>query len=67
LIYRAQHVPVGEDQIPHVEMTREVARRFNHLYGREVGFEEKALNAAKKLGGKELNFILKHAQRFKKG
>ncbi|MFM6922484.1 MAG: tryptophan--tRNA ligase, partial [Polynucleobacter victoriensis] len=35
LIYRAQHVPVGEDQVPHVEMTREVARRFNYLYGRE--------------------------------
>ena len=40
LIYRAQHVPVGEDQVPHVEMTREVARRFNYLYGREPGFEE---------------------------
>ncbi|WP_424194866.1 tryptophan--tRNA ligase [Ampullimonas aquatilis] len=52
LIYRATYVPVGEDQIPHIEMTREVARRFNHLYGRESGFEEKALDAVKKLGGK---------------
>ncbi|MBJ7380301.1 MAG: tryptophan--tRNA ligase [Polynucleobacter sp.] len=52
LIYRAQHVPVGEDQVPHVEMTREVARRFNYLYGRELGFEEKALEAVKKLGSK---------------
>jgi tryptophanyl-tRNA synthetase len=34
LIYKASHVPVGEDQAPHVEITREVARRFNHLYGR---------------------------------
>jgi len=42
LIYRAKYVPVGEDQVPHVEFTREVARRFNHLYGREPGFEEKA-------------------------
>lgn len=33
-------------------MTREVARRFNHLYGREVSFEEKALEAVKKLGSK---------------
>jgi len=32
LIYRADAVPVGEDQVPHVELTREVARRFNHLY-----------------------------------
>jgi len=52
LIYRANRVPVGEDQVPHIEFTREVARRFNHLYGREPGFEEKALLAVKKLGNK---------------
>lgn len=58
LIYRAGYVPVGEDQVPHVEMTREVARRFNYLYGREPGFEEKALEAAKKLGGKRAKLYL---------
>lgn len=58
LIYRAQHVPVGEDQVPHVEMTREVARRFNHLYGREIGFEEKAQEAVKKLGSKRAKLYL---------
>ena len=52
LIYRANLVPVGEDQVPHIEMTREIARRFNHLYGREPGFEGKAREAVKKLGGK---------------
>lgn len=52
LIYRATQVPVGEDQVPHLEIAREIARRFNHLYGKEKGFEEKALEAAKKLGGK---------------
>lgn len=52
LIYRASMVPVGEDQIPHIEMTREIARRFNHLYGKEKGFEEKAQEAVKKLGSK---------------
>lgn len=52
LIYRANKVPVGEDQVPHIEFTREVARRFNHLYGREPGFEEKAREAIKKLGSK---------------
>jgi tryptophanyl-tRNA synthetase len=52
LIYRARYVPVGEDQVPHIEMTREIARRFNHLYGREPGFEDKAQAAIKKLGGK---------------
>jgi tryptophanyl-tRNA synthetase len=53
LIYRANQVPVGEDQVPHIEFTRELARRFNHLYGREPGFEEKALAAVKKMGGKK--------------
>jgi tryptophanyl-tRNA synthetase len=52
LIYRASMVPVGEDQVPHVEMMREIARRFNHLYGREKNFEEKARDAVKKLGTK---------------
>jgi tryptophanyl-tRNA synthetase len=52
LIYRANRVPVGEDQVPHIEFTREVARRFNHIYGREAGFEEKAEAAIKKLGAK---------------
>ncbi len=52
LIYRANKVPVGEDQVPHIEFTREIARRFNHLYGREPGFEEKAEAAVKKLGSK---------------
>jgi tryptophanyl-tRNA synthetase len=52
LIYRATAVPVGEDQIPHIEITREIARRFNHLYGKEKGFEEKAQEAVKKLGSK---------------
>src|SRR5881398_3062710 len=52
LIYRATQVPVGEDQVPHIEMMREIARRFNHLYGKEKGFEEKALEAVKKLGSK---------------
>ena len=52
LIYRASMVPVGEDQIPHIEMTREIARRFNYLFGREPGFEEKAREATKRLGSK---------------
>ncbi len=52
LIYRSAWVPVGEDQVSHLELTREVARRFNHIYGREPGFAEKAEAAVKKLGGK---------------
>ena len=41
LIYKAKFVPVGEDQASHVELTREAARRFNHLYGREMNAEDK--------------------------
>lgn len=52
LMYKAGLVPVGEDQVAHVELTREVARRFNHIYGREAGFEEKAEQAVKKMGKK---------------
>ncbi|MEX2469721.1 MAG: tryptophan--tRNA ligase [Pseudohongiellaceae bacterium] len=52
LIYRAGFVPVGADQVAHVELTREVARRFNHVYGREPGFEENAQAAVRKMGKK---------------
>jgi tryptophanyl-tRNA synthetase len=52
LIYKAGNVPVGADQVAHVELSREVARRFNFLYGREAGFEEKAEAAARKMGKK---------------
>ena len=52
LLYRAGNVPVGADQVAHVELTREVARRFNHIYGREPQFEEHAEAAVKKMGKK---------------
>jgi tryptophanyl-tRNA synthetase len=53
MIYQATKVPVGEDQVSHIELTREIARRFNHLFGREKGFEEKAEAAVKKMGPKK--------------
>jgi tryptophanyl-tRNA synthetase len=52
IMYKAGHVPVGEDQVSHVELAREVVRRFNHLYGREPDFEEKVEAAIKKMGKK---------------
>ncbi|MBL8436432.1 MAG: tryptophan--tRNA ligase [Zoogloea sp.] len=64
LIYRADKVPVGEDQLPHVEFTRELARRFNHMYGREPGFEEKAKEAIKKLGSKRAKLYDEFRTRF---
>ena len=64
LIYRANMVPVGEDQVPHIEMTREIARRFNHLFGKEPGFEEKAQAAVKKLGGKRAKAYLELRNRY---
>ena len=65
LIYKAGRVPVGEDQVAHVELTREVARRFNHLYGKDADFEEKALVAIRKMGKKNskiYNNLLKRYQ-----
>jgi tryptophanyl-tRNA synthetase len=53
LMYRAGQVPVGADQVAHVEITREVARRFNHLYGREPGFEEAVEAGIRKMGKKQ--------------
>lgn len=52
VVYRANKVPVGADQVSHLEVSREIARRFNHIYGREPGFEEKAVATLKKFGGK---------------
>ncbi len=64
LIYRASQVPVGEDQVPHIEMTRETARRFNHLFGREPGFEQKVEAALKKLGGKAGKVVTEARQKW---
>lgn len=64
LMYKPAYVPVGEDQAAHVELTREVARRFNHLYGRESGFEEKAAKAIKHLGGKNKKVFLDSQRRY---
>lgn len=58
LIYRAGYVPVGADQVAHVELTREIARRFNHLYGREADHEMLALAAIKKMSKKAAKDIL---------
>lgn len=58
LAYKAGYVPVGEDQVSHLELTREVARRFNHLYGKEPGFEEKAQAAVSKMGKKNAKIYL---------
>lgn len=59
LIYKASDVPVGEDQVAHVELTREVARRFNYLYGREPGFEQLAEQAIDKMGKKNAKLYRK--------
>lgn len=64
LIYKADKVPVGEDQVAHVELTREVARRFNHLYGREPGFEEAAEAAIKKMGKKNARLYRELLKRY---
>ncbi|MGZ8273258.1 MAG: tryptophan--tRNA ligase [Burkholderiaceae bacterium] len=64
LIYRATMVPVGEDQVPHIEMTREIARRFNHLFGSESGFEDKARDAVKKMGSRRAKRFMELRTRY---
>ncbi len=64
LVYKAGNVPVGEDQVVHVELTREVARRFNFMYGKEPDFEEKAKLALGKIGKKNAKLYRKHRKRY---
>lgn len=64
LLYKANYVPVGEDQLAHIEMIRELARHFNHLYGCEPDFEAKAELAIDKLGRKNANFYRELKTRF---
>jgi tryptophanyl-tRNA synthetase len=64
LIYKAGYVPVGEDQVAHVELTREVARRFNHLYGKETDFEQKVEVAIKKMGKKNAKLYVDVRKRY---
>ncbi|MES9877473.1 MAG: tryptophan--tRNA ligase [Candidatus Sedimenticola sp. PURPLELP] len=64
LIYKAGMVPVGEDQVAHVELTREVARRFNHIYGREPNFEELAITAMKKMGKKSAKLYKRYRKAY---
>jgi tryptophanyl-tRNA synthetase len=64
LIYRATYVPVGEDQASHVELTREVARRFNHLYGRAPDFEQQVAAALAKLSKDDARYLDKQRKAF---
>ena len=64
LIYRAGQVPVGADQVAHIEITREVARRFNHLYGREPGFEEAVEAAIRKMGKKQMKVYVDNRRKY---
>ncbi|MFP4061550.1 MAG: tryptophan--tRNA ligase [Halochromatium sp.] len=64
LIYKAGAVPVGEDQVAHVEMTREIARRFNHIYGREPDFEAQAEQAKRKMGKKNAKMFDQFRRRY---
>ena len=64
LIYRASHVPVGEDQAAHVEITREVARRFNHLYGRAADHAEQVAAALAALGKDDARYVEKQRKAY---
>src|ERR1700741_2462339 len=64
LIYRASQVPVGEDQVPHIEFRREIARRFNPVFGGEPGFEQKAEQAVKKLASRRARLYREQRTKF---
>jgi tryptophanyl-tRNA synthetase len=64
LIYKATYVPVGEDQSSHVELTREVARRFNSLYGRSATFDQLVAAALAKLPKDDARYYEKQRKAF---
>ena len=64
LTYKAGWVPVGADQVPHIEMSREIARRFNHFYGREPDFEDRVRAALKKMGKKNAKLYTNLRKKF---
>ena len=64
LIYKAHQVPVGEDQSSHVELTREVARRFNNLYGRSSKDEALVVAALAKLGKDDARYYDKQRKAY---
>jgi tryptophanyl-tRNA synthetase len=64
LMYKASFVPVGEDQVSHIELSREIARRFNYLYGRETDFTEKAQAAIAKMGKKHAKLYRELRKRY---
>ncbi|MGB5235521.1 MAG: tryptophan--tRNA ligase [Candidatus Macondimonas sp.] len=64
LIYHGARVPVGEDQVAHVELTREIARRFNHLFGRETDLEQRIEDALQRLAPKTARRYRELRQRY---
>lgn len=64
LIYHGTRVPVGEDQVAHVELTREIARRFNHLFGRETNLEQRVEEALQRLDSKTVRRYRELRQRY---
>jgi len=67
LIYKARYVPVGEDQSSHVELTREVARRFNHLYGRESDYEQRVQAVLTGIPAESVKRLEKSRKKFQEG
>lgn len=65
LVYRADLVPVGEDQVSHIELTRELARRFNFVFGREPDFEERAEAAVAKMGKKAAKLFRNYLKQYR--
>lgn len=65
LLYKPKYVPVGEDQVAHIEITREIARRFNHLFGQEVDFQKHAEDAMTRLGPKNSKLFAQLVNRYR--
>ena len=67
LLYRAAEVPVGEDQVAHIEFAREIARRFNFLFGRGDAFDSLLAAAREKIGADAAGRLSSLRERYQSG
>jgi len=67
LAYRAAAVPVGEDQVPHIEFAREIARRFNHLFGADPDADREVERALDALGEEAAGCLQALAKAYRQG
>ena len=66
LLYNPDYIPIGEDQISHIEITRKIARMFNSTFGKKINVGQSIQNNIKLLDKKNLNLFIQYIKNYKK-